>query len=153
MTNEEIKFENNKIDQENFRNLHALQYDRIGKLESQENYISSFVTGLSTITIALSFITESFNEKLKFLVLPLIFTISNLIAILYIQKTRKFIKIHQERAEKMRNSFAPNFQILYGKVKKPNSEKDLFNRTNYMSLLHLIIGLIGIGIAINYYFN
>ena len=146
MTKEELEFEKNRIDQENFRNLHNLQYDRISKLENQENYISTFVTGLSTITIVYSFMTESFDTKLTHLILPLIFTASNFIAILYIRKTRKFIKVHQSRAEKMRETFAPNFQILYGEIEKPDSNKDFFNRTDYMSLLHLIIAFIGISI-------
>ncbi|KRD10035.1 hypothetical protein ASE21_09945 [Flavobacterium sp. Root901] len=151
MTNEELNLENRKINQENFRNLHSLQYDRIGKLESQENYISSFVTGLSTITIAFSFISETFDSKLKYIVLPLIFSVANIIAILYIQKTRSFIKLHQSRAKKLRETFAENFQALYEEIKKPDSNKDIFNRTNYMSALHLVIAIIGFSII--YYFN
>ena len=150
MTQEEIELENKKINQENFRNLHSLQYDRIGKLENQENYISSFVTGLSTITIIFSFTEKSLDPKLKYVILPLIFCLANFVAILYIQKTRKFIKIHQKRAKKMREKFSPDVQEQYDEVNKPNSDKDWFNRTNYMSILHFIIGIIAIFILCYY---
>jgi len=141
---------NSERDYESFKMLHALQYERISKLEGQENYISTFVSGLSTITISYSFST---NKALNFItgfLLPLIFIAANIIASIYISKTRKFIKMHQNRAKAMREKFAPSLQDIYNKVKKEDSDKDKFNRRQQMKYLHYLIALIAFAIIIYY---
>jgi len=140
--------ENSTTDLELFKALHALQYDRIAKLESQENYITTFVTGLSTITLAYAFSGIKTLTKLSGILLPLIFVISNIVAILYIKKTRKFVKLHQERAKQMRSTYAQKFQEIYESFPKHDSNKDWFNRTNYFVVLHILISMIGVSVIV-----
>lgn len=123
-----------------FKTLHALQYDRMSKLESQENYITTFVTGLSTITILLT--KDEIHKGAKSTALCIIFILTNIIAILYIQKTRTYIKMHQARAEAFRINFAKEFQLILETISKPKDK--YFNRTNLFSILHALIALVGL---------
>lgn len=137
-----------KNEQNSFLAIHNLQYERISSLEQQENYITTFVSGLSTITI--SFTSLSTLSVITGIYLPLVFIAANIIATLYILKTRGFIKMHQKRAEKIRKDYIPNIQILYEGIDKVDSNKDFFNRTNMMICLHGIISIIGLAIFITF---
>jgi hypothetical protein len=116
-------------------------------LENQQNFISTFVSSLSTITIALMKFSDVNNEyhevstgnEIKQYMLPIIFIIANILAIVYIKKTRVFIKMHQERAKILRQRFAPDIQLIYDQVAKPNSGTDRFNRNRIFILLHILI--------------
>lgn len=136
-----------------FKTLHGLQYDRIAKLESQENFITSFVTGLSTITIAFAFAKDVAHTAVNSFLLPFVFIIANIIAIKYIKKTRVFVKMHQARADEMRKTFAPEFNDIYLKVDKHNSVKDKYNRTSYLIFLHYSIAGIGLVMIISFIYN
>ena len=138
--------------QELFKMLHSLQYDRINKIESQNNYITSFVTGLSTLTIAYSFKGTEQLTIINGFVLPIIFVLANFIAICFLFKVRKFIKMHQIRAKEMRKTFAPDFHKIYEDVGKDSNGK-FAHRTGYMVLLHILISAIGVGITISYLAN
>lgn len=136
-----------------FKTLHGLQYDRIAKLESQENFITSFVTGLSTITIAFAFAKDVSHTAINSFFLPFVFIVANIIAIKYIKKTRVFVKMHQARADRMREKFAPEFNDIYQKVDKPDSNEEKFNRTSYLIFLHYSIAGIGLVIIITFIYN
>lgn len=128
----------NERDLEIFKNLHDLQYNRVAQLESQKNYITTFVTGLSALTIAYSFN----NTELSFVngfILPSIYISANLIAAKFLKKTRAFIKTHQKRAELMREKYVPELKEIWENSDKIDSNKDKYNRTQYMCLLHYLI--------------
>ncbi len=140
--------DNTKV--EIFKSLHDLQYDRISKIETQNNYITSFVTGLSTLTIAYSFKESGLLTFFNGLILPCIFIIANIIAVFFLLKARTFIKMHQSRAQEMRKKFAPDFHNVYLNVGKEKNGK-FSHRTGYMALLHILISLIGLIIIVKYF--
>jgi hypothetical protein len=104
-----------------FNAYHALQYDRMSKLESQENYVTTFVTGISAATIAISLDNSDSLTIVTGLFVPLAFFFLNLLAIVYIRKTRKFIKLHQKRAEEARRQFAPSLNDLQKSIYNPTA--------------------------------
>ncbi len=138
---------NENIDFEIFSGLHNLQYERISKLEDQNNHISNFVSGLSTITIAFLFTDKTIDSKPAFYLI-IIFIGANILACFYLIQTRRFIKMHQERGEHLRRELSDSVHEIYQNVKKPKIPI-IFNRTILMVYLHILIIIAGFVLIFN----
>lgn len=139
-----------KEDIEYLKAYHELQYERIDKLEGQRFNFANLILTLSTFALTFGYKDASIQLEngVQKAIIPLLLIVSNIVAIIYINKTRAFIKMHQERAETARELYAPVLNQINNKVKKVDSNKDLFKRSNLHVYLHALFILIAICIAI-----
>lgn len=133
--------ENYKMTDENFRMFYQIQYDRIDKLETKRENLCNYVLTLSSVIIGFYFSTK--NHEIKYVNLLVVFVcIINFAAIIFIRKTRPFIKMHQERADLASKSNANEFNQIKKTIRKADSDGDLLNRSNLYTCLHFAIILI-----------
>lgn len=132
------------IQNDDFRMYHQLQYDRIAQLEQQRLTMTNFVIGLSIISFSFAFSDINKLNIINAIGLPIVIIISNIFAMLYTSRSRKFIKMHQKRAEKAREIFSPRLNIISNEVPKIDSNRDLFNRTRLQIYLHVLLIIIAI---------
>lgn len=106
----ESDFSSRQLD--NFRMYHQLQYDRIDKLESKRETFSNLVLTLSAgiYLLGLGSIEELNPITGKYL--SIIVILVNIAAIIFANKSRYWIKLHQERAKVARNIFAPELEFF-----------------------------------------
>jgi hypothetical protein len=71
--------------------------------------------------------------------LPIAIIISNIFAMLYTSRSRRFIKMHQKRAEKAREIFSPELNKINKSIPKIDSNRDIFNRTRLQIYLHVLL--------------
>ncbi|WKL46357.1 hypothetical protein Q1W71_15495 [Flavobacterium pectinovorum] len=164
---------NDEANSENFRMFYLLQYDRIDKLETKRENYSNYVITMSSAIYTVGF---AFLEKLNFShlnVLGLFVIVVNLVAILFIWKTRPWVKLHQMRAKIALERYANEFSTIIDEAKKEvikkykggnslekyynkytyfyEGDKDYFRRSRIYSYLHiLIIILTLVSILTNY---
>lgn len=115
---------------------HQLQYDRIDQLETKRENFSNYVL---TICSGIFILWGSNYEKINFILSIGVFVFGlflNIIAILFIQNTRPFIKMHQKRAQKIRAKYDPFISEIHHSIPKP---KVKIKRHTIYILLHLII--------------
>jgi len=124
---------------------HQLQYDRIDKLETKRENFSNYVL---TISSAIFVLGASNLEKINLTVSFVTFAFGlciNIIGILFIKSTMPFIKMHQQRARKIRQEYDERFCEINESVFKPNPQIKIFkkshpfNRHNIYILLHWVI--------------
>ena len=137
--------EDYKMSEENFRFFYQTQFDRIDKLETKRENFCNFVLTLSSAIIVFSLSTENrLIQYVNFLIV--LICLINLTAIVFIVKTRPFIKMHQKRADLASQHNEVSFNNIKETVPKPNSDGDLINRSNLYVYLHSAIILIMTGI-------
>ena len=138
-------------DIESLKAYNQLQYDRIDKLENQRFSFANLILTLSTGALTLGYpnTTTPTSNLVQEIVIPLMIFLGNFMAIMYIHKSRGFIKMHQERAEKARDLYSPILNQLNKEVKKVNSNKDIFRRSNLHIYLHVLFMCISLGLLIH----
>ncbi|WP_343634454.1 hypothetical protein [Fluviicola sp.] len=135
--NEETN-EQYKMTDENFRLFYQNQYDRIDKLETKRENLCNYVLTVSTAIIGFYLSTK--NHSIPYTNLLVVFVCAvNLIAIVFIRKTRPFIKMHQKRASLASKSNANEFNRIKKHVGKVDSDEDFFNRNRLYIYLHILI--------------
>nr|WP_315207455.1 hypothetical protein [uncultured Flavobacterium sp.] len=129
-----------KIESENFRLFYQIQYDRIDKLETKrENFCNYIITISSTLLV---FGLNNSNENKSLLLLFII--IINILAIVFIDKTRLWVNMHQERAKEASAKYAIEFNEIKDSVGKAESDNDTFRRSRIYSYVHGLIILTSI---------
>ncbi|MFD2522477.1 hypothetical protein [Emticicia soli] len=129
---------------ESFHIFYQSQYDRIDKLESRRenfcNYVITISAGLCVLCLSDPEKLTTANSFIAFLFILVI----NVVAIIFITKTRPFIKMHQKRAERASSIAEPVFNMIKKDVEKIYSNKDYFRRDRVYSYLHGTIIFIAI---------
>ena len=113
---------------ENFRMYHQLQYDRIDKLESRRENFSNFIITISAGIYLIGFQNLSDLNLVTGLFLPIMVIIVNISAIIFADRSRHYVKMHQERAKNARAEYAPQLNVISSQVEKIDSSKDFFRR-------------------------
>ncbi|MCB9826673.1 hypothetical protein H6804_00130 [Candidatus Nomurabacteria bacterium] len=144
------KIEINKGDIEHLKEYHQLQYERIDKLEEQRFNFANLILTLGTFALTFGYKDASigFNNAIQKIAIPLLLLISNIAAIIFIFKTREFIKMHQKRAEIARELYAPVLNQINENVTKIDSGKDIIKRSNLHIYLHGLFIIIALSILI-----
>jgi len=127
-----------KMDKDNFRLFYQIQYDRIDKLETKRENFCNFVLTLSSVIIVFSLNEDNRLPKYTNYLIVLI-CIINLAAIIFINKTRPFIKMHQKRADLASKSNENSFNKIKNKIGKANSNQDYLNRNNIYTCIHICL--------------
>lgn len=127
------------FEKDDFRMYHQLQYERIAELEQQRLTMTNFVVGVSIISFTFAFSDMGKLNVINAMALPIIIIISNIFAMLYTSRSRKFIKMHQQRAEKARERYSPELNQINKAVSKIESSRDPFNRTRLQAYLHILL--------------
>lgn len=86
------------------------QYDRIARLEEQRLIFTNIVIALTAISLTFGYSNIKNITAINGIGLPLVLIALNIFASLYIKVTRKYSKVHRERAKKILKDYA---QELY----------------------------------------
>jgi Ca2+/Na+ antiporter len=126
------------------------QYDRMAKQEEQRMTITNYVLTLSAIVFTFGFQGNSQLTIINGIGLPLIIMVANMFAVLYIERSAQFMKMHQNRAGEVMKRYAPELKEINDKIiaTKP---KFWDSRRRLQKGLHLLLictALIPIGIFI-----
>jgi len=132
----------------NFRMYHQSQYERIDKLEARREFFSNFVITLSSAIFVIGFSDIAKLNAVNGTLLPSMIVLMNWVSIIFIRKSRIFIKMHQDRAKGAREMFAPELNQINQKVGKIDSGKDRFRREMLYIYVHILIIVITISASI-----
>jgi hypothetical protein len=117
------------------------QYDRMAKFDEQSTTVTNIVITLSVL--AFTFASDSGQRLTIFnmIILPSVIFLSNLFAIGYLQRSRKWISAHRNRANAV---LEMNASALYqiNKILQPPKPKQHFpwvGNRDLKALLHLVI--------------
>jgi amino acid transporter len=129
-----------KADKEDWRIYYKLQYDRIAHHEQQRLTFSNIIVAITAFLVTFGF---PFNNN-TFLYVNIVMTsafaiIINIGAIIFIDKSRHWIKFHQERARKIGEIAFSDISEEMSNVSKIDSDFDLWNRTEIQKLTHKVI--------------
>jgi hypothetical protein len=95
------------------------QYDRLAKHESYRLTISNYVLTISAAVFTFGYKDITRLTLITGIGLPLIIIIANAFAILYIDRTKVFISVHQDRAREILSRYAPELKAVDGIYKWP----------------------------------
>ena len=133
------------VDKEDFRMYYQHQYERMSQLEQQRLIFTNLILGLSLLSFSVAFADISKLNVLNAGGLPIAVIISNWIAILFNRRSRSFIKMHQARAEKALEIFAPELDRISRQIASPiNSNRDWFRRAALQNYVHIAVMLIAL---------
>lgn len=138
MTSEEERKEN--YNQENFRLFYQIEYERIDKLETRRENFCNYIISISSAIFAI--LITSLNDTISIEnknILILFIGLLNILVIIFIDKTRIWIQMHQSRAEMASLKYALEFIKIKDDVGKAESDTDLFRRSRIYSYVHLLI--------------
>ena len=115
------------------------QYDRMAKQEEQRHSVTNVVVGLSILAFTFGFNSGETSNIALSIILPLAVAIANLIAVVYMHTTIKWINVHRRRAKRTLETYAPelykldqSFPIVFkGRIK--------LSRWRLQRLLHVIL--------------
>ena len=131
--------------------VYKLQYERIAQHENQRLAFSSLVIAITTGVLAfISSESKPISSPFQFLLLISLLLTINITAIVFISKSRYWIKFHQERAKELLTKFSPEISDIIKSIEKTNSDKDKFRRPTLQKHIHLIIIAITLFYALNY---
>lgn len=137
-----------KLDSENFRLFYQIQYDRIDNLETKRENFCNYIITISSALVVFTF-TEPNKIILESRILLLIFIILiNILSIIFIDKTRLWVKMHQDRANEASSKYAIEFNQIKDSIGKAESNKDFFRRSRIYTYIHCLIIIISIIITI-----
>jgi Na+/melibiose symporter-like transporter len=134
--------ENTKIEREDFRMFHQLQYDRIEKIELGRDNFSNFIVTITSGIFLIGFSDLSKLNEITGTLIPIIVIFINYAAITYINKSREFKLMHKQRAKEARENYAKELQDINDKVyesMKVTEKKTRFRRGQIFKTLHYII--------------
>lgn len=132
-------------EKEDFRLYYQHQYDRMKELEQQRLIMTNVIVTISVLSFSLAFTDISKLNLVSAVGLPVVVIIANVIAILWNQRSRAFIKMHQRRAHAALNAIAPEVEALDRSEPKPfNSDKDIFCRPRLQIYLHVLLIIVSV---------
>ncbi len=138
-----------KFDSENFRLFYQIQYDRIDKLESKRENFCNYIITLSAAVLAFGLAKPNEISNVdKNLILGFIVLV-NVLVIIFIDRTRLWVKMHQKRAELASEKHASEFNEIKDSIGKAESDKDIFRRSRIYSYVHGLLILICILFILN----
>ena len=134
---------NNPTDDNYVRMFYDHQYERMAKLEEQRLSMTNYVLTISALAFTFGFKDQNSITLINGLGLPLVIIVANLFAIVYIDRSGKFMYIHRERAHEILKNFAPELDTLNEKYKDPKKGL-LGGRTKLQKLVHVLFVLIAL---------
>lgn len=128
------------------KEYYKLQYERIAQHEGRRMQFSNLaiVTSSAIITIGIRLnCDEAFGVSILISILLIAINIS---AILFIDKSREWVKFHQERAKKILEEYDEKLLTIITSINKQDSSKDPFSLINIQKYLHKSL----LGLAVLY---
>ncbi|MFN8433986.1 MAG: hypothetical protein U0V18_08190 [Anaerolineales bacterium] len=128
-------------DAEFVRMYYHTQYERIKAIEDHALTISNIVLTVSALIITFGYDNQQAFGRILVLFLPSIIIITNVSAIFYISDNSRWIQLHQSRAHKILEVYAPELHTLNADVpSKPNKG---VSRIRIQSLIHYLFVFLG----------
>jgi hypothetical protein len=112
------------------------QYDRMGKLEEQTLAVTNVVLATSILAITFGFQGSVSSGVVQAIALPFVTIVANLFAIGYIRNSQMFIALHQRRAMRVLELYAPAMFNLNSELPWPRADA-WRGRRRYHILLHM----------------
>jgi len=119
-----------------WKDIYLLQYERIAQHENQRLAFSSLVIAVTTGALAWVTADKVVSNTFQMLVLVVLLVLINYMAMLFVDKSRFWIKHHQARARKLLALGPPELIAAINSVDKVNSDDDKNRRPNLQRNLH-----------------
>lgn len=131
-----IQSESSNVSSELVQMYYDHQYDRIGKLEEQALTVTNVVTATSILALTFGFEGLEGESLTRVIALPFVTIAANLFAIGYIRNCQMFIALHQRRAMRTLELYAPALYDLNSALPWPQ-EDAWKGRRRFHILLHV----------------
>lgn len=128
-------------DAEFVRMYYHTQYERIKAIEDHALTISNIVLTVSALIITFGYNNQQSFGLVLVLFLPTIIIITNVSAILYISDNSRWIQLHQSRAHKILEVYAPDLYKLNADI--PSKQKKGVSRIRIQTLIHYLFVFLG----------
>jgi UDP-N-acetylmuramyl pentapeptide phosphotransferase/UDP-N-acetylglucosamine-1-phosphate transferase len=124
---------------DDWKEIYKLQYERIAQHENQRLAFSSLVVAMTTGALAWVAAEKALPDAFQILVLVVLLVLINYMAILFVDKSRFWIKHHQHRAKNLL-ALGPQAVIdAIASVDKIESNEDKKRRPNLQRNLHKVL--------------
>ena len=128
-----------ETEKEDWRIYYKIQYERINYLEQQRLTFSNIVVVVTALFVTFGFsVQESYLLWSKIVITSIFIVAINISAILFINKSRYWIKLHQERARKIREVMFNGLNEIMEEIPKTDSNLDPLRRAEVQKLIHKI---------------
>jgi len=124
---------------DDWKEIYKLQFERIAQHENQRLAFSSLVVAITTGALAWAASEKSVPSAYQTIVLMALLILINYMAILFVDKSRFWIKHHQERAKKLLALGSPDVIAAIASVDKIDSNNDKSRRPNLQRNLHILL--------------
>lgn len=121
---------------DDWKEIYKLQYERIAQHENQRLAFSSLVVAITTGALAWVAAEKALPNAFQMAVLIVLLILINYMAILFVDKSRFWIKHHQNRAKNILALGPPALVAAIGSVDKIDSNDDKKRRPNLQRNLH-----------------
>lgn len=135
---------------DDWKEIYKLQYERIAQHENQRLAFSSLVIAITTGALAWIAAEKIIPNVFQMLVLVVLLVLINYMAILFVDKSRFWIKHHQRRAENLLALGPPDVIAAIGNVDKIESNDDKMRRPNLQRNLHKYLIVCAVVCAVPY---
>lgn len=135
---------------DDWKEIYKLQYERIAQHENQRLAFSSLVVAITTGALAWVAAEKTIPNAFQMLVLVVLLILINYMAILFVDKSRFWIKHHQKRAKNLLALGPPAVIAAIGSVDKIESNDDKKRRPNLQRNLHKYLIVCTVVYALSY---
>lgn len=98
---------------------YAHQYERMAKLEDQRLTITNIVISLSVLALGVAVSSSETLSLQANIEIHVLILLANLFALFFILRTRDYVRVHQQRAKKLLEQYAPELAELDKTVHLP----------------------------------
>ena len=114
------------------------QYDRMAKQEEQRHSMANIIVSLSVLAFTFAFASGQDLSLITGVLLPLVIIAANIIAWLYMQRTRSWIRVHRQRAKAVLTEYAPSLSHIDG-ITPERHEVTAVGRGGLQQILHIVL--------------
>ncbi len=113
-----------RTDSDYVQMYYEYQYDRISKHEDNRLTLTNYVLTISTLAFTFGYQNATQLTIINGIGLPVIVILLNIFALLYIERTKEFMDVHQDRARVILKLYAPELQRL--------NEEHIWRKGNFL---------------------
>jgi len=116
------------------------QYERMAKLEDHRLIVTNIIFTLSLIAFTFGFDKDKTSSIISGVAIPLIIFTSNIFAVLYINSTRRYARIHRDRAKEILRQYASYIFEIDQKIGEIPKVKYL-SQGKFQIYLHILLSI------------
>jgi len=150
---DKIESQNNKQDDKSefIRMYYKHQYERMAKLEDHRLIVTNIIFTISLISLAFGFDKDKTLNIVTGIAIPVIIMTANIFAILYINSTRHYARIHRLRAKEVLKEYASYIFEIDKRISE-SPEIRYLSQGKFQFYLHILLIMASIIPILSYIF-